>query len=89
MPVKKFTKAESEWVAKFQALMAACPSKRLGAYTTGDTSLAIYDKPVFDQYREDLEKKVRNMPDDVIIHDDIGTVLGTIEMPFQVDGVAG
>lgn len=89
MAIKKFSKAELEWFKKFQELMAACPSKRLGAYTTGDEYLAIYDKPAFDEYRKDLETKVRNMPDDVIMHSDIGSVLGTITMPFRVDGVSG
>ena len=89
MAIKKFTKAEAEWIAKFQALMLACPSKRLGAYTTGDSDIRIYDKPAFDEYRKDLESSVRDMPDDVTMHDKIGSVLCTIDMPFQVDGVAG
>lgn len=89
MAIKKLTKAELDWLAKFKELMAACPSKRLGAYTVGDADITIYDKPAFDTYRKDLEKTVRDMPDDVTIHDRIGSVLDTVRMPFQVDGVAG
>ena len=88
MAIKKFSKAESEWFKKFQELMDACPSKRLGAFTTGDADLTIYDKPAFDEYRKDLETKVRDIPDDVTMHNDIDSVLGTIRMPFQVDGVS-
>jgi len=85
MAVKKLTKAESDWLAKFKSLMTECPSRRLGAYTTGDAQIAIYDKPAFDSYRIELEAKTRNMA----IHDRIGSVLDTVVMPFQVDGVAG
>jgi hypothetical protein len=86
MKVKKLTKAESDWLAEFQRLMDRCPSKRLGCYTIGDADIRIYDKPVFDAYRH---ANPRDMRDDVLIHGDIGTVLGNIDMPFQVDGVAG
>lgn len=90
MSIKKLTKAEQSWITQFQALMAECPSKRLGAYTTGDADIAIYDKPAFDAYRKELEAKAgRNVPDDVNIHEEIGSVLAVIQMPFQVDGVAG
>ncbi|MEM8519018.1 hypothetical protein [Janthinobacterium sp. CAN_S7] len=89
MAIKKLTKAEAEWLSQFKELMAACPSKRLGSYTVGDADIKIYDKPAFDAYRKDLEKKVRDMPDDVTMHADIGSVLDTIQMPFQVDGVCG
>lgn len=86
MPVKKLTAAEAKWVQKVQALMAECPSKRLGAYTIGDAEIRLYDKPVFDAHRN---ANPRDDRDDVIIHQEIGTVLATIDTPFQVDGVAG
>jgi len=69
--------------------MRACPTKRLGAYTVGDADITIYDKPEFDKYRKNLEKRVRDMPDDVAIHAEIGSVLDIVHMPFQVDGVCG
>lgn len=89
MVIKKLTKAESDWLKKFKDLMAECPSVRFGAYTVGDADITIYDKPAFDSYRIELEAKTRNMPDDVEIHERIGSVLDTVIMPFQVDGVAG
>lgn len=89
MAIKNLTKAESDRIAKFKDLMAACPSKRLGSYTTGDADLSIYDKPAFDAYRKEVEAKVRNTPDDVTMHGDIGSVLTIVHMPFQVDGIAG
>lgn len=86
MDVEPLTPAEQKWLKQFQALMNKCPSKRLGAFTTGDPYLSIYDKPVFDGYREEVGNEDR---DDVEIHHQLGTVLATVTMPFQVDGVAG
>jgi hypothetical protein len=86
MAAKKLTTAEKKWVDELQAVLNKCPSKRLGAYTTGDADLKIYDKPVFDAYRD---ANPRDDRDDVIVHQEIGTVLDSIDTPFQVDGVAG
>lgn len=86
MGVAPLTAPEIKWVKEFQALMKKCPTKRLGAYTTGDASLSLYDKPMFETYRENASRDNR---DDVIIHDELGTVLANIVMPFQVDGVCG
>lgn len=89
MKIKKLTAAEIRWLERFQELMRACPSKRLGAYTVGDADLTIYDKPMFDIAREEDESKRRDARDDVSVHADYNTVLYIIHMPFQVDGVAG
>lgn len=88
MDVTPLTAAEKQWLKKLQTLLRACPSTRLGAYTTGDASLAIYDKPVFDGFRS-RDGGHRDQRDDVQVHEELGTVLGHITMPFQVDGVAG
>lgn len=86
MKVKKLTPAEAKWLKDFQALMDTCPSKRLAAYTVGDPDLVIYDKPVFDAYRNANSRDDR---DDVVLHDELRTKLGRISMPFLVDGVCG
>lgn len=84
--VKPLTKVEKKWLAELQTVLDKCPSKRLGAYTTGDAVLSIYDKPVFDRYRD---ANPRDERDDVWVHQDIGTKLCVIDTPFQIDGVAG
>lgn len=86
MGSKKLTPAESKWIKQLQELVANCPSKRMGAYTTGDAEIAIYDKPVFDTYRADNNSDMR---DDVHIHEQLGTVLARVQMPFNVEGVCG
>jgi len=85
--IEPLTKEEKKWIKDFQKLMDKCPSKRFGCYTTGDCNLAIYDKPVFDSVRE--ESRRYEELDDVIVHQEIGTILDEVFMPFQVDGVAG
>lgn len=35
--------AEKKWIAELQAVLDACPSKRLGFYTIGDPTIYIYD----------------------------------------------
>lgn len=39
----KLTPDEKKWIAKLQAVLDACPSKRLGFYTIGDPTVSIYD----------------------------------------------
>jgi len=38
------TDVESKWIAKLQKVLNGCPSRRLGFYTIGDSSIVIYDK---------------------------------------------
>jgi hypothetical protein len=84
--VEPLTAEEKKWLKQFQAIMKRCPSKRLGAFTIGDADLSIYDKAVFDDYRANKRSEDQ---DDVHIHRELGTVLASIAMPFQVDGVCG
>jgi len=39
----KLNAAEKKWIADLQAVLDACPSKRLGFYTIGDPTVSIYD----------------------------------------------
>lgn len=40
----KLTKKEQAWVDEVNAVLARCPSKRLGFATTGDPVVYIYDR---------------------------------------------
>ena len=86
-PVKPLTAAETKWLDKFQDLMNKCPSERLGAFTTGDPYLSIYDKVYFDAFRE--SEGFYTEQDDVHVHESLSTVLYVVDMPFQVDGICG
>jgi len=48
MSADPLTKVEARWLAQLEKLLLACPSKRLGAYTVGDPTLNIYDKPAME-----------------------------------------
>lgn len=87
--VKPLTASERAWVDALRKLMNSCPSKRLGAYTTGDANITFFDKPVFDAGRRELERQQRDLPEDVQIHESLGTVLESVSLPFQLEGVAG
>ncbi|CQH79417.1 hypothetical protein V5E43_000661 [Yersinia enterocolitica] len=39
----ELTAAEKKWVKQVNALLAKCPSKRLGFYTGGDPNVGIYN----------------------------------------------
>lgn len=39
----KLTKKEQAWVDEVNAVLARCPSKRLGFYTIGDDQVMLYD----------------------------------------------
>lgn len=55
--MSELTAAEKKWVKQVNALLAKCPSKRLGFYTGGDPSIGIYDRThqeEIDSYHDDL-----------------------------------
>lgn len=86
MEVNPLTIDEARWVKKFQALMKKCPSNRLGAFTTGDPEITLYDKTVLSTY---LDSNRRDERDEVVIHHELGTMLASINMPFKVDTLCG
>lgn len=40
----RLTKAEREWLDRLQRVLSDAPSTRLGFYTTGDTTVSVYDR---------------------------------------------
>jgi hypothetical protein len=81
------TPAESKWLKQLQKVFDSCPSKRLGAYTTGDAMITIYDKTVFDAYNDTKSKL--DQREETAIHANLGTVVTRIKTPFQIDGISG
>jgi len=47
------TKEERAWLRKVQRVLDECPSKRLGFYTVGDPTIAVYDN-TFDRAIDDI-----------------------------------
>lgn len=88
MSAKPLSKAESKWLADVEKLLRACPSKRLGAYTTGDDELNIYDKEVSDAWLAE-NRLSRDVLDAYEQHKRAGSHLGRISTGFQIDSCAG
>lgn len=78
---KKLTKKEADWLKKLEQVFQECPSKRLGLYTTGDSTLYVYDN-----------NKVDSCPDQDISDGNTltaGISLGHISTKVLIDGVSG
>lgn len=86
MKAKPLTKAEKEWLNKLQALLDACPSKRLGAFTIGDPFLQIYDSTFEQQINAILDCGTKDFCTAVR---EVGAELETLITPFPVHSTAG
>lgn len=78
------TKEEKAWVKKLQKVLNECPSSRLGFYTTGDATVTVYDREVYDGMGisgEDID------PAPAI--EAAGLNLAYLEFPQQVEGLCG
>lgn len=42
--IARLTKAERAWLKQLQDVLSACPSNRLGFYTSGDRDVTVYDR---------------------------------------------
>ena len=80
------TKEEKQWVRRVQRALSACPSLRLGFYTTGDDTLTIYDKDKGDEITAIYDTGRGEFCNAV---DDANAYLGELTFPAQVEGTAG
>ena len=84
---KRLTKAETKWLEELQALLDACPSKRLGCYTIGDPSVTVFDKNVLRAWDKENPRCELDGPQQVL---KCGADLDFVLMfPFAVEGVCG
>lgn len=88
MSAKPLTKAEAKWLADLEKLLQSCPSNRLGAYTTGDATLYIYDRDVSDAWLA-VNHRARDVFDASEQHRRAGSQLGFISTGIQIDSCAG
>lgn len=88
MSAKPLTNAEAKWLADLEMLLRSCPSKRLGAYTTEDTTLYFYDKEVSSAWLAKNRSSI-NVLDASEEHRRAGSYLGFISVGFQIDSCAG
>lgn len=84
----RLTKAEAAWVKEVQAVMDRCPSKRLAAYTVGDSDITLYDGGKEDAIQAALDG--RGGPSDfcqAVTYKE--AELAEIRFPFPVHSTAG
>ncbi len=82
----KLTKAEAAWVAELQEVLDRCPSKRLGFFTIGDSTVSIYDNKKDDKITEHQDRKGSDFCTAVRAYD---AALGEIKFPFNVHSTSG
>lgn len=85
----KLTKKEQAWVDEVNAVLARCPSpKKIGFYTIGDPSIALYDLRRVDEVIAALDRSTSS--DWCTAVQDIGAAFSeTIEFPSPVESTAG
>lgn len=86
--MKPLTAAEARWVEQLEALLAKCPSKRIGAFTVGDDFITLYDRS-FDGEIDKLQDDHRGGCDFAVAVDSLECELGTVKFPFPVHSNAG
>ncbi|CNH83583.1 Uncharacterised protein [Yersinia frederiksenii] len=85
--MNKLTAAEKKWVKQVNALLAKCPSKRLGFYTIGDNDVMLYDAEQF-EYKglmDDHRDLIHTLEDHELKFDDAFN----LKFPNDVEGVCG
>lgn len=91
MAAKQLTKDELAWLQALQEHLDKCPSTRIGAFTTGDSYLFVYDKDARNKWAEGNggSLKVEARYAEVEIIEKAQAHRFTLRFPFQVDGLVG
>ncbi len=86
--MKPLTAAEAKWVEQLEALLAKCPSKRIGAFTVGDDYIILYDRS-FDGEIDKLQDALGGGCDFGAAVDSLECGVGTVQVPCSVRSTAG
>lgn len=79
----ELTAAEKKWIKQVNALVAKCPSKRLGFYTIGDNYIGLYDRVELNKLPDEGGDLVLIIQREGINFDD------HLYFPENVEGVCG
>jgi hypothetical protein len=83
----KLTAAEAKWIDDVNALLAKCPSKRLGFYTIGDRDVYVYDFTKEKKIEELMERK-QSMDYPTAVNE-LDAGVGALVFPNNVHSVSG
>lgn len=83
----RLTAAEKKWLADLQAVLDACPSKRLGFFTTGDPSVSVFDETK----KNEIERLHEQNPNKEFCHCVIaaGAYVMDLHFPAAVQATCG
>ncbi|WP_439413214.1 hypothetical protein [Enterobacter ludwigii] len=83
------TKKEQAWIDELQEVLDRCPSpKKIGFYTIGDPSIALYDLRRVDEVMAELQR--RSSSDWCTAVQALGAGFNeTIDLPSPVESTAG
>ncbi len=87
MKTSTLTAAEKKWVAKLQAVLDECPSKRMKGFTIGDSDIRLYDASKDTQITVMHEAKPNHEFGNIV--EDAKAMLAVVQFPFDVHSVAG
>lgn len=79
--------AEKKWLNDVQKVLNRCPSTRLGFATMGDRNVTVYDKSFALAIEDHIFSS--GTGDFIPTADRMGTVLGEIVFPANVESTAG
>lgn len=82
----KLTKQERIWLTRLQDVLSACPSNRLGFFTSGDRDVTVYDRRL-DPTIESIESDGRYTFGQAAYQSD--AVVGFVVFPANVHAVQG
>lgn len=85
---KPLTRAERAWLNELQAMLNACPTKRLGFYTIGDNSVTVFDLTKEDAINARLDER-QGRGDFCGASRELGAELGHLFFPAPVLSTAG
>lgn len=83
----EITQAELKWLIRLQKVIDACPSKRLGFYTIGDSEVVLYDKTRDDEINAISDSSNKDF---CVIVDELDAGFGVqLVFPSNVHSTAG
>jgi hypothetical protein len=83
---KPLTASEKKWVAKLEAVLAECPSTRIGAFTIGDCEINLYDN----SFEKEINSRMDRVGGDFCSTvQTLGCGLGSVSFPFPVHSTCG
>ncbi|WP_087863728.1 hypothetical protein [Comamonas thiooxydans] len=84
---KPLTQAEKQWLTDLQAVLDACPSDRLGAYTVGDHDVGFFDSNVCKAWLLANPRAELDVGEELRVSG--ADLKASIRFPFNVDSRSG